>query len=161
MNRKGFTLIELITVIIILAILTLIIYPMVSDNIKQAQENNFTTLKGNMKTATELFLNECSSGTITSLNGVDDCAPVLNALNGTLTGSETLSTIVSARILLKYGLLKPSNIPKGSETESIYEIFDPRKDTNNLTDCLKTRITKGSNYSYTFEVVDECPNPYE
>lgn len=159
MNRKGFTLIELVTVIIILAILTVIIYPMVAEKIKQAQENNYYTLKENAKAAAEMFYNGCSSGII---NGGNDCTTVLDDLSAAVTGTSTLSTTVTARILLKYGLLKPTNIPKKNETVSVYEIFDPRNDKNKISDCLKVKITKGANYKYTYEVNDDsCPNPYE
>lgn len=139
-NKKGFTLIELVTVIVILAVLAAIIYPKVRENIEQAQNNNFTTLIGNAKTATEMFYTECVSGTITDT----ECDRIITELTNNHT-----STITS-RILLKYNLLKPSNIPD-EETSSDYEIYDPRT-KENITEKLQIKITKGENYEYTFEV---------
>lgn len=42
MNKKGFTLLELLAVIVVLAVIALIVTPFVTKAIKQAKKGSFT-----------------------------------------------------------------------------------------------------------------------
>ena len=53
MNRKGFTLIELMGVITILAILAIIIVPLVDKNVKESKENIYAIQIENIRMAGE------------------------------------------------------------------------------------------------------------
>jgi prepilin-type N-terminal cleavage/methylation domain-containing protein len=61
MNKKGYTLIELLATIIILSILTCIIVVNVSSYLKKTDETSFNTLVKSVETATELYVADHST----------------------------------------------------------------------------------------------------
>jgi prepilin-type N-terminal cleavage/methylation domain-containing protein len=61
MNKKGYTLIELLATIIILSILTSIIVVNVSSYLKKTDETSFNTLVKSVETATELYVADHST----------------------------------------------------------------------------------------------------
>ncbi len=57
MNKKGFTLIELIALISIIAIIMLVAFPNMTNQLKKARENNYKTFEQNVFLATETYIN--------------------------------------------------------------------------------------------------------
>ena len=58
MNKKGFTLIELIVTIALLAIIVLIAVPAINGMIDKNKENNCQVLKDNIIKASELYISD-------------------------------------------------------------------------------------------------------
>lgn len=58
MNKKGFTLVELLGVVAILVILTLIIVPIVDKNLKKSKDDMHTVQVENIRLAAENFFSE-------------------------------------------------------------------------------------------------------
>lgn len=58
MNDKGFTLIEMLAVVIILAILTMIMVPTVNTIITKSQEENYKNLKNSILSAAKVYLSD-------------------------------------------------------------------------------------------------------
>lgn len=65
MNKKAFTLIELLAVIIILGVLAVIIAPKINNTIKEAEKNtHMTSIEGLIKTATYKYSNNDVTGKV-------------------------------------------------------------------------------------------------
>lgn len=58
MNKKGFTLIELIAVLIVIAIIIIIAYPKINDSIKQNRARMYTEQEKRLVEAAIKYLNE-------------------------------------------------------------------------------------------------------
>lgn len=58
LNKKGFTLIEMLAVVVILAILMAIMIPSVNHLIKQNQENNFKSLKNGILNSAKTYVSD-------------------------------------------------------------------------------------------------------
>lgn len=58
MNRKGFTLVELLMVIILLAIIGIIIIPNMNNIINKSKNRSCESLKKNIISATKIYVNE-------------------------------------------------------------------------------------------------------
>ena len=61
MNKKAFTLVELLAVIIILSIITTMVTLSVSSYMKEAREQSFDALVNLIESSTELYLAENSA----------------------------------------------------------------------------------------------------
>ena len=70
-NRKGFTLIELIIVVIIVGILAAIAGPMFSGNIKKAQRSEAVAACGSLRTAYRLYTVENPSVVVNTITRAD------------------------------------------------------------------------------------------
>ena len=62
MNRKGFTLVELLATLSILAIVVVIGGVAISKTIKNTKEKNYQALVANIKNGAELYYQECNYG---------------------------------------------------------------------------------------------------
>ena len=62
MNRKGFTLVELLATITILGIIVTIGGVSISSIMKNARENEYKLLVSNIKDAVEAYYQECTYG---------------------------------------------------------------------------------------------------
>lgn len=58
MNRKGFTLIELMAVVTILVILSLIIIPVIDKNVKRSKDDMYNIQIENIRIAGELYFSD-------------------------------------------------------------------------------------------------------
>ena len=57
MNKKGFTLIELITVVALLSIIAVVLFPKVSTAFKMSYADQLEDVRSNVRDATEVFIN--------------------------------------------------------------------------------------------------------
>lgn len=69
MNEKGFTLIELIGVIVIIAILVSIVSPMVIRSLNLGKDNSYKIMLDNIVTASKSYYEECKYGVIKDDDG--------------------------------------------------------------------------------------------
>ncbi len=58
LNNKGFTLVEVLAVIVILSILMAIMVPSVSNILKKNRENNYKDLKSSIVSAAKVYLSD-------------------------------------------------------------------------------------------------------
>ena len=64
MNNKGFTLIEVLCVVILTSIIIAIIYTTLGTTFSVSKEESYKIMKNNLLTAGYSFINECSLGSI-------------------------------------------------------------------------------------------------
>ncbi len=136
MNKKGFTLIELIAVVVILSLIALVVFPAVNSVIRNSREKAYESQINTLVKAAE----ECtyenpailpSKGETTKLN--------LNCL----TGGCTINGV---------------NIEGGYINED--DIKDPRKTSKNIEGCIVINYKETTNQTikqkYTYEYQENC-----
>ena len=98
LNNKGFTLIEVLAVIVILSILMAIMVPSVGNIMKKNKEDNYQNLKDSIISAAKIYISDnryqITVGSCTTQNAKVD---VLSINNVTLTDSKiTIQTLANA-----------------------------------------------------------------
>lgn len=94
MDNKGFTLIELLAIIVILSLIFSVGTYAVMNYIDTAKKNADKLLINNIKTASELYIDECTSGISTlecSFSRNDPDVMIINTTLQTLADSNLLS----------------------------------------------------------------------
>ena len=138
MNNKGFTLVELIATIVILALVMSIGAISVTSIIKSAKEKNYNILIDNVKSATEIYYQECRY-----VNNYDnspiDCSIVDDGY------------VITLGKLVQYGYLK-------SDDNST--IINPLNEED-ITDCeIKIVYDNGYLKIVSISSSDNCPSEY-
>jgi len=114
MRERGFTLVELLIVVIILAVLAAIVIPQFSSSTKDAQESALDTTLTEMRNAMELYYHQHGSvypaAVTDGTNGADNVTTLLNQL--TLYTSMAGVTNNTKDATYKYGpYLKKQELP--------------------------------------------------
>ena len=131
MKKKGFTLVELIGVIILLGVLSLIAFPVVNNSIKNAKENAYKTQINEIVEAAKKWGVEHS-----------DELPEMNT-NGAIS--------IDIPTLIQSGYLK--------RTED-GTLKDPRDENASITGCVViTYSDEYKQYEYKYD--EECSVPYK
>ena len=81
MNNKGFTLIEIVTVIALLSIVGIITLPKINDAIKTSRADQLEEVRENIVKSTEVYLNnKCGRDTYNKLIDNDEVRIYLNSI---------------------------------------------------------------------------------
>lgn len=125
MNKKGFTLVELLAVIVILAVLALVAMPNVTRLMNDSRKNAFITEVENFVTyAQTSYTNSQINGTIT--NSADE-----SLITGqTFNNASYDYYCVSYAKLVSGGFIQKSN---GDNYKGIFEIYMPTDGTSSKT----------------------------
>lgn len=125
MNKKGFTLVELLAVIVILAVLALVAMPNVTRLMNDSRKNAFITEVENFVTyAQTSYTNSQINGTIT--NSADE-----SLITGqTFNNASYDYYCVSYAKLVSGGFIQKSN---GDNYKGIFEIYMPTNGTSSKT----------------------------
>lgn len=117
MNRRGFTMIELLMVIVIIGILSAIMIPNIIVIMNKSNENNIKSLENNIIAATKAYVSDnkytgklntsCPSNNITNIS---------------------LSTLVSEGYI-KNNIVNPNTKEKINENKTVTITFDCTKKT--------------------------------
>lgn len=151
LNRKGFTLIELIAVIVIISILLVLIVPSALSSSDKGKEASYNILVQNIKTAAENYYLECEYGDNSNISCYwpDDNKNKLTVTIGDLAN---------------YGFLSVTD----KETDELI-VLDPRNNDNNFNNCeINIVKNKDNNGKVTYvisnsssETNDNCPSDEE
>ncbi len=109
-NKKGFTLVELMVVVIIVGILAAVAVPLYRSNLKRAMSSEGVALVGSIRTAERVYYAEHNKYTATAadLGGIDltgnkyfSTAPALTSVDAThftatVTGSGDAAAVTAA-----------------------------------------------------------------
>ena len=128
-NNKGFTLVELIAVIVLLAILIAVGFPLINNMIKKSETKSQEMHDKNALIAIETFIVECDSVGI-DIGGRDYCAKQ--------GASPNRIYHVDSNDLEKLGFLKVDRDASGNPKYACYEYNITMEGTN------KGTITKGA-----------------
>ena len=95
LRKKGFTLIELMVVVIIVGILAAVAVPMYRANVRRSMASEGKALAGSVKTAERVYYSEHNNYTTTfsQLDGVDYTDNKYFTTAPTITGSTTTFTV--------------------------------------------------------------------
>ena len=97
MNRKGFTLVELLATLVILGIVVSIGGVAITKTISNSKQKNYDTLVANIKSAVEEYYQECQYGRI---QGQD--------YSYCKTNNDDTVYIIGASVLLAHGYINPN-----------------------------------------------------
>ena len=138
LNKKGFTLVELIATIVVLALVVSISAYAITNIINSAKEKNYELLKKNIKDASETYYQECKYSDI------------------------TCNDTVTLQYLVDYGYLK-GNGTEDKKMENVnpkMKIVNP-KNNKDIGEC--SIAVKYENGKLTIESMSDnnsCPNDY-
>ena len=138
MNNKGFTLIELIVTIVILAIVMSFGAYSIISIINATKEQNYQTLVKNIKSAVESYAIECKYSKTDNIDCTDK--------------QITLGELV------KYGYLSGNS---KDDTTKEYTLINP-KDNKSISNCI-VKYAENSKGKITVTAVTttgSCPKPY-
>lgn len=135
MNRRGFTLIEMLTVITIIAIVSLLAVPGILGMIKQSEENKYKLFKENLFLATETYIEK----------NIDNY-PELNTIGGTVEVS-ILDLVLDK--LIKISTMDPKYCT--GNTCAPRRIGGCTDNSCSFHD-YKITVTKESNGTYSYEL---------
>jgi len=144
MNNKGFTLIEILTTLVIISLILLIAVPSVASLLNQGKEKSYEILKNNLPTAAENYITECIGDNTVVCSNID-INQIYESTGLTITAGELLN---NGFLNVSTDLIENSNSGK--------KIYNPvtQKDVSN---CLKVTIKSDNNYGYIYNVDDtEC-----
>jgi len=164
LNNKGFTLVELISAVVIISLLTIIISSNVLNSLKNSKEKSYEIVVENIITASKGLFEEVYSN---ELLGVSDTSILYkydkdgNKTTNEINISNEQSIIINLQTLVSNGFLTGSTNTTGSGAKKI--IVNP-KNQKNMGEC-KLKITKIINpingkVTYTIEsktTKDFCP----
>lgn len=145
-KKKGFTLIELMAVIAIVAILAAVLVPTVNGYITRSKKTAILTQVRTAVNAVEAYNATAGSAPITNGTTV---AQLVNRDNaGTVTGStgETI-TAAATGVLVDQELLLTTDVDKLADSVTVGEL----KQINNDKEAAMNKMTKNSNvFQYSF-----------
>lgn len=140
-NNKGFTLIELIATIVILALVMGISTYSISAIIKNSKEKNYELLINNIKDAAENYYQECKYSNNTGI---------------TCSRDDEGNLITKLESLVTYGYLKSND----TDSSSSQKIVNP-KDNVDITNCqIKITYSGGNINVVANEPTGSCPTEY-
>lgn len=163
MNRKGFTLIELIAVIVMIGLIMVIVVPNILDIVNESKAASYNTLIKNIVTASEMYYEECEYGNLSN-EKYGSYACTID------TSSNSITIPLSA--LANTGFLKVSDT-KEVDGKEVKAVLNPKSNID-MSDCqiqiTKEKETKTDgngieNTKVTYKVTDKsgsnCPKTEE
>ena len=123
MKDRGFTLVELIAVIVVLAILIVLVAPSLLDSSRGAREKTYQTKIVNIETAAVLYGQDNYRKIIDNANKGEDSA----------YGKESTEDIIFRTMTIQVKDLVPNYLSKDTFDDNPYFVQDPR-DTSKYLD---------------------------
>ena len=133
LNKKGFTLVELIATIVVLALVVSISAYAITNIINSAKEKNYKLLIKNIKDASETYYQECKYSNNTGIKCKDT---------------------VKLQELVNYGYLKGN----GSTKDNKMKIFNPKDNVDIGACCIAVKYEDGKLTIEKKTDNDSCPN---
>lgn len=183
MNNKGFTLIELMAAIILLAVVMSITTVSVVSVLQNSKQKSYELLLSDIKIGAQGYFEECENTGIMKETLPDDACKdlttnknlITNACDNDVTMVENVSCSdtkisefkMNLSSLVKYGFLKTSSVE--TDSEGIKKIENPVTN-NGMNDCqIKVlKFVNMNNYSTWYKIIslndsgiEDCPTTGE
>lgn len=160
LNNKGFTLVELLAIILLLALITSVSTSAVVGFINTSKENSHEVLKKNIKIGAEEFFKECENKNIFGIpDPSEDPDKLTISCNIVTDGNEKKYLETNIKTLLDYGFLKSTSTEQDDD-DKILKIIENPITNDNMNDC-KLKITKiNNNNSVWYEVITTSEESY-
>lgn len=135
MNKKGFTLVELLGVIVILGIIMVVVFPMAIDYFQESKGKGEEIFLSNLERGISSYVAEVSS----SLNYTEDCSSKsvndifldeTSQVSVCKAPDKKLSDVVDANYLVANEIVNPKNEVKCNIDKAVLEIY---RDENYVT----------------------------
>lgn len=141
MNRKGFTLIEVLAVILIISIIGVLIAPGILDSLNDVKKTSCESLIKNIASAAESYYTECEYGDLSEDKyGEYKCS----ISNNTIT--------ISLGTLANTGFLKVSDIDANEKKI----VLNP-KTKENISNCnITIKKEVSADFKVTYTVTNDC-----
>lgn len=154
MKKNGFTLVEIIAVIVILSVIMVLVVPSITDSSKNTREKTYEAKIESFETAAELYGQDNYKNIITLKNKTaEELAQKLYCDTYSTNSNIHRCTLQINRICRTY-------IKEDSMDGATCVIEDPRNPSNNLKDCKVTisidASTKKVTASYNTEGNKNC-----
>jgi len=152
MNNKGFTLLELLATIVLLAIIMSVTTVSIVNVIKTSKEKEYEILIKDIKIAAQMYFEECENKNI--IESKITCPTI----NGTGNSKNIETSLID---LVNYGFLKTTATGENSSGNTIKIIKNPSNDQS-IGNCkiIITKINNSNNISYSIEEVEEVSGNY-
>ena len=140
LNKKGFTLVELIATIVVLALVVSISAYAITNIINSAKEKNYKLLIKNIKDASETYYQECKYSNNTGIKCKD---------------------YVTLQELVNYGYLKGNGTEDNkidNKIDNKMEIVNPKNNKNIGACCIAVKYEDGKLTIEKKTDNDSCPN---
>lgn len=154
MNRKGFTLIEVLAVVVIIGLLGIFVIPSLITNIENAKKTSYDTLIKNIVTASQAYYEECEYGDLSDSTKYGTYACKI----------ENKKIITTLETLANTGFLKVNDIKQVNNKE-IKVVLNPTNDKD-ISKC-SIKITKevSNTFKVTYKIEpntiqENCPVSY-
>lgn len=154
MNKKGFTLIELIAVIVIIGVLGILIVPNLLTAVDNSKEASYNSLIKNIVTSSQTYYEECEYGDLSNIAKYGSYACSIN--------SNTITTTLGT--LANTGFLNVSDT-KEENGKEVKVVLNPKND-NDISSCqvVITKKVNSSTFKVTYKVTGSgtnCPTTDE
>lgn len=149
LGNKGFTLVELIATIVVLALVMGIGSYSITAVIKKAREKDYDLLIENVKSAAETYYQECRYASSDAVN-----CPAVTKYNGYDSYQVTLGNLV------EYGFLEGNSTIKDGSNKDKQTLVNPN-DKVNISNCdIRFYYTDGKVVVQAVDVTGSCPTSY-
>lgn len=142
LNNKGFTLIEVLAVVVILSIIMAIMVPSVNSIMKKNKEDNFNNLQNSIISAAKVYISDNRYDIVVGECDSDNKANITSIGEVSLTGSN-----ISVAMLVNAGNIK---------TNSSGEIINPKDGTKlnrSNSYVLVKYLCDKKDYEYTLNLL--------
>ena len=159
-NNKGFTLVEVIAVVVIIALLGMIAIPNVISTINKGKDTSYEILVKDINIAAKQLYEEVEyvGVVLKNYNTEGEFDKIIIDSNSIETNLQTL---------VSNGFLSGINNPNRGGSNKNYKIITNPRNNEDIGDCsIKITKTIDSNFNTSYEITnlsignDNCPNDY-
>lgn len=141
MNKKGFTFVELLVVMVFLGIMALIIFPSITNLLKKTEDNRYNAFLNDVYLATEAYIQKNN-----------DNYPQLKRTGG--TAYIYMNNLVASRFL-KSNLVNPNYCDENNNCQAKKISSCDENSDNCVIDDYTVIVTKKEDGLYSYELVNE------
>lgn len=153
LNNKGFTLIEIMAAIILLAIVMSVTTVSVISFINASKEKSYDLLVSEIKTGLENFYLECENQSIMGNSGSS-----IKCHKTEPTDTFDINDGITIEDLVTYGFLKSSEKETDESSGSVSKVIKNPKTNEVINDCKYIISLSGRDDNYKYSIIADSNN---